>query len=79
LKVGNINIPNFFISNISAIFLGMMYNASYFADFELGITSEFEDNVRRPQNDMIIMDGTRNKNNMSTDYTSFLLNIQFQR
>jgi hypothetical protein len=42
-KFGNRNIPNFPLSTIVAIFLGMMYNASDFADFELGMTAEFED------------------------------------
>jgi hypothetical protein len=34
LKVGNRNIPNFPISTIGPIFLGMMYNASDFGDIE---------------------------------------------
>jgi hypothetical protein len=35
----------------------MMYNASDFADFELGMTGEFENSLTRPWNDMTIIDG----------------------
>jgi hypothetical protein len=41
LKVGNRNIPNFTLTSIGAIFLGMMYNASDFSDFELETNAEF--------------------------------------
>jgi hypothetical protein len=76
LKIGNRNIPNFPHTSIEAIFLGMMYNASDFVDFELGMTTEFEDSLTRSRNDMRIIDGNFNRINMSTDCTSFLLNIQ---
>jgi hypothetical protein len=56
-----------------------MYNASDFSDFELGMTSEFEDSLTRPRNDMRIIDGNFNGINMSTDCTSFLINIQCER
>jgi hypothetical protein len=36
MKVGNRNLLNFHLTSIGAIFVGMMYNASDFADFELG-------------------------------------------
>jgi hypothetical protein len=42
LKVGNRIIHNLPLTSIGAIFLGMMYNASDFSDFELGMTAEFE-------------------------------------
>jgi hypothetical protein len=48
LKVDNRNFPNFHLTSIGAIFLGMMYNASDFADFELGMTGEFENSLTRP-------------------------------
>jgi hypothetical protein len=76
LKVGNRNIPNFSLSSIGAIFLGMMYNASDFADFELGMTAEFEDSLTRPRNEMRFIDGNFNRFKMSTDCTGFLLTIQ---
>jgi hypothetical protein len=79
LKVGNRNIPNFPLSTIGAKFLGMMYNASDFADFELGMIAEFEDSLTRKRNDKRIIDGTFNRINMSSDCKSFLLNIQFER
>jgi hypothetical protein len=72
LKVGNRNIPNFPFTSIGAIFLGMMYNVSDFSDFELGMTAEFEDSLTRARNDMKIIDGSFNRINMSTDFTSFL-------
>jgi hypothetical protein len=67
LKVDTKNIPNFPLTSICAIFLGMMYNASDFADFELGMTAEFEDSLTRPRNDMRIIDGNFKEINMSTD------------
>jgi hypothetical protein len=79
LKVGNRNIPNFPLTSIGAIFLGMMYNASDFADFELGMAAEFENSLTRPRNHMRIIDGNFNRINLSTDFTSFLLNIQCER
>jgi hypothetical protein len=79
MKVGNRNIANFPLSTIGAIFLGMMYNASDFADFELGMTSEFEDSVTKPRNDMRIIDENFNRINMSTDCICFLLNIHCER
>jgi hypothetical protein len=57
----------------------MLYNASDFADFELGMTAEFEDSLTRPRNDMRIIDGTFNRINKSTECSSFLLNIQCER
>jgi hypothetical protein len=75
LKVGNRNIPNFPLTSIGAIFLGMMYNASDFADFELGMTTEFEDRLTRPRNDVKIIDRSPNHMNIPTDCSSFLLNI----
>jgi hypothetical protein len=33
-----------------------MYNASDFADFELGMTTEFEDSLTRGRNDLRIID-----------------------
>jgi hypothetical protein len=56
-----------------------MYNASDFADFELGMTAEFEDSLTRPGLDMRIIDESFNRNNMSTDCTRFLLNIHCER
>jgi hypothetical protein len=79
LKVGNRNIHNCPLTKIGAILLGMMYNTSDFADFELGMAAEIEDSVTRLRNDMRIIDESFNKINMSTDYTSFLLNIQGER
>jgi hypothetical protein len=79
LKVGNRNIPNLPLTSIGSIFLGMMYNASDFTNFEFGMTSEFEDSLTRPRNDMRIIDETFNKINMSIDCTSFLINIQCER
>jgi hypothetical protein len=79
LKLGNRNIPNFPLSSFGAIFLGMIYNASDFSDFELGMTAEFEDSLTRPRNDMRIIDDSFSRINMSTDCTSFLLNIQCER
>jgi hypothetical protein len=79
LKVGYRNFFNFHISSISAIFLGMLYNAFDFADFELGMTTEFEDSLTRPRNDMRIIEGSFNRINMSTDCKSFLWNIQCER
>jgi hypothetical protein len=51
LKVGNRTIPDFPITSIGAIFLGMMYNTSDFANFELEMTAEFEDSLTRSRND----------------------------
>jgi hypothetical protein len=48
--MNGVNIPNFSLINIGAILLGMMYNARDFADFELGMASEFKDCVTRPRN-----------------------------
>jgi hypothetical protein len=79
LKVGNRNIPNFPLTTIGAIFLGMMYSTSDFADFEMGMTAEFEDSLTRPRNEMRIIEGNFTRINMSTDCTSFLLNIQCER
>ncbi|MDR3062961.1 MAG: hypothetical protein LBU40_02340 [Methanobrevibacter sp.] len=56
-----------------------MYNASDFADFELGKTEEFEDSIASPSNDLKITDGSINRINMSTDYTNFLITIQYER
>jgi hypothetical protein len=76
LKAGNRNMPNFPLTSIGAIFLGMIYNASVFADFELEMTTEFEDSLIKPRNDMRISDCNFNRINMSIDCTSSLLNIQ---
>jgi hypothetical protein len=46
--------------SIGAIFLEMMYNASDFAEFELGMTAKFENSLTRPRNDMRIIDGNFN-------------------
>jgi hypothetical protein len=56
-----------------------MYNANDFSDFELGRIAEFEDSFTRSPNDMRIIDGNFNRINMSTDCTSFLINIQCER
>jgi hypothetical protein len=79
LKADNRKIPNFPLTSIGAIFLEMMYNVSDFADFELRMIAEFEDSLTRPRNDLRIIDGNFNRINMSTDCTSFLINIQCER